>query len=81
MTQKQYKKHVKHILKSIKKAFDISDSVKEYENLCECIYFSDCKLNYTEFSRIKKLVFLFLYSPAYPVQPAHVHDLEADFQH
>lgn len=57
MTQKQYKKHVKYILKSIKKAFDISDSVKEYENLCECIYFSDCKLNYTEFSRIKKLVF------------------------
>ena len=57
MTQKQYKNHVNHILRSIEKAFDISDSPKEYENLCECIYFSDCKLSYIEFSRIKKLVF------------------------
>lgn len=57
MTQKQYKNHVKHILRSIEKALDISNSVKEYENLCECIYFSDCKLSYSEFSRIKKFVF------------------------
>lgn len=57
MTQKQYKTHVKHILRSIEKAFNISDSLKEYENLCECIFFSDCKLSYSEFSRIKKLVF------------------------
>ena len=57
MTQKQYKNHVKHILRSIENAFDISNSPKEYETLCECIYFSNCKLSYTEFLRIKKLVF------------------------
>ena len=57
MTQKQYKNHVKHILRSIEKAFDISESTKEYESLCECIYLSDCKLPYMDFERIKKLVF------------------------
>lgn len=57
MTQKQYMNHVRHILKSNKKTFDISDSVEEYENLCKCIYSSDCKLSYSEFLRIKKLIF------------------------
>lgn len=66
MTQKQYKNHVRHILKSIKNTFDISASVEEYENLCECIYSSNCKLSYYEFLRIKnqprKMDFkLFLY--------------------
>ncbi len=50
------KKHVKHILRSIRKAFDISDSLEEYENLCKCIYFSDCELDYTTFIKLKGLV-------------------------
>lgn len=57
MEQNQYKKYVKHMLRKIQKAFDISENFKEYENICECIYFSDCKLSYNEFARIKKLVF------------------------
>lgn len=57
MTEKQYKNHVKHTLRSIEKAFDISDNLKEYENLCERIFFSDCQLSYSEFIRIKKLIF------------------------
>lgn len=52
-----YKKHVKHILRQIEKAFDKADNVKEYEELCECIYFSDCQIGYDEFLRLKKLVF------------------------
>ena len=57
MVQKQYKKYVKHTLRKIQKAFYISESVKEYESICECIYLSDCKLPYRDFERIKKLVF------------------------
>ena len=57
MEQNQYKKYVKHMLRKIQKAFDISESTKEYESLCECIYLSDCKLPYRDFERIKKLVF------------------------
>ena len=57
MVQKQYKKYVKHTLRKIQKAFDISESTKEYESLCECIYLSDCKLPYRDLERIKKLVF------------------------
>lgn len=52
-----YKKHVKHILRQIEKAFDKADNVKEYEELCECIYLSDCQIGYDEFLRLKKLVF------------------------
>ncbi len=52
-----YKKHVKHILRQIEKAFNKADSIKEYEELCECIYFSDCQIGYDEFLRLKKLVF------------------------
>lgn len=52
-----YKKHVKHILRQIEKAFDKKNSIKEYEELCECIYFSDCQIEYDEFLRLKKLVF------------------------
>lgn len=50
------KKHTKHILRSIQKAFDISDTSKEYEDLCQSIYFSDCKLPYETFAKLKKLV-------------------------
>lgn len=52
-----YKKHVKHILRQIEKAFDKADSIKEYEELCECIYFSDCKFDYNTFLKLKNLVF------------------------
>lgn len=52
-----YKKHVKHILRQIEKAFDKADSVKEYEELCESIYFSDCKFDYNTFLKLKNLVF------------------------
>lgn len=52
-----YKKHVKHILRQIEKAFCKADTVKEYEALCECIYFSDCQIGYDDFLRLKKLVF------------------------
>lgn len=51
------KKHVKHILRQIEKAFDKADSIKEYEELCECIYFSDCKFDYNTFLKLKNLVF------------------------
>lgn len=44
-----YKKHVKHILRQIEKAFDKADSIKEYEELCECIYLSDCKQAHKRF--------------------------------
>jgi len=50
------KNNVKHILKSIRKAFEMSESVKEYEDLCQCIYFSDCKFDYDTFLKLKKLV-------------------------
>ena len=51
------KKYISHILRQINKAFKMADSLKEYEELCECIYFSDCKLDYTTFFRLKKSVF------------------------
>lgn len=51
-----YKKHVKYLLKSIRKAFEISDSLEEYEKICQCIYFSDCRLDYATFRRLKSLV-------------------------
>lgn len=44
-----YKKHVKHILRQIEKAFDKADNVKEYEELCECIYFLIVKLGMMNF--------------------------------
>lgn len=52
-----YKKHAKHILRQIEKAFDKADNVKEYEELYECIYLSDCKFDYNTFLKLKKLVF------------------------
>lgn len=51
------KKHVRHILRQIARAFENADSLREYEELCECIYFSDCKLDYTTFFRLKKSIF------------------------
>lgn len=50
------KKHIKHILRSIRNAFDISETLDEYEKLCECIYFSDCCFDYVTFSKLKNLV-------------------------
>lgn len=51
-----YKKHVKYLLKSIRKAFEISDSLEEYEKICQRIYFFDCQLDYATFRRLKSLV-------------------------
>lgn len=50
------KKHVKAILRSIKKAFEIADTSQEYENLCECVFYSDCRLERKDFKRLKELV-------------------------
>ena len=50
------KKHVKETLRRIKKAFEISDTSQEYENLCECIFCSDCRLARKDFKRLKELV-------------------------
>lgn len=51
------KKHVKHILRQIKKAFKNADTLREHEELCECIYFSDCKFGCDTFLKLKNLVF------------------------
>ncbi len=50
------KKHVKCILKHIRKAFEISETSEEYEDLCDCIFYSACHLDYEDFERLKKLV-------------------------
>lgn len=51
------KKHIKFLLRSIRKAFDIADSLDEYEQLCMNIYFSHSKVGYDTFFKLKKLVF------------------------
>lgn len=50
------KKHVKHILRSITKAFVMAESYNEYESLCECIFYSDSHLSKADFERLKKLI-------------------------
>lgn len=51
------KKHIKFLLRSIRKAFEISDSLEEYEQLCMDIYFSCSEVGIDTFLKLKKLVF------------------------
>lgn len=51
------KDHIKFLLRSIRKAFEISDSLEEYEKLCMDIYFGSSQVDYETFSKLKKLVF------------------------
>lgn len=51
------KEHIRFLLRSIRKAFEISDSLEEYEQLCMDIYFSCSQVGYDTFLKLKKLVF------------------------
>ena len=57
MDFKTYKSYVKNILRDIKYAFEVADNMEDYEESCECIYFSECKFDYDTFLKLKKLVF------------------------
>jgi len=51
------KEHIKFLLRSIRKAYEISDSLEEYEKICQQIYFGCSQVDYDTFLRLKKLVF------------------------